>query len=343
MLCASIARAETFSFDAQHWTLEGDEARFEAYRGRNAVFLKNGRATLRGVTAGDAVVEFDVAFPLERGFCGLAFRAADGDNYEEFYMRQHLSDMPDANQYSPVFNGDSGWQIYTGTRYCVPVKYSDNEWMHVRVAFTGSRGEAEIAGQPVPIAELKRDRIDGGLALYANIAGARFANFEVRREPVRLRTPPAAPETHEPGVVESWEVSTPFDGRAEIPASLQWKTIAAEKNGIANLARLAGPGKGRDTVIARVHLHSDRAAVRQMNFGFSDRVKIYLNGRLLYAGNDAYVSRDYRFLGSVGLFDTLALTLKKGDNDLSFAVTEAFGGWAVIAQFPDREGLRIAP
>ena len=73
------------------------------------------------------------------------------------------------------------------------------------------------------------------------------------------------------------------------------------------------------------------ATVREMSFGFSDRVRVYLNGRLLYAGNDGYTTRDYRFLGSVGLFDTVALPLQKGDNELAFAVSENFGGWAVVA------------
>lgn len=33
-------------------------------------------------------------------------------------------------------------------------------------------------------------------------------------------------------------------------------------------------------------------------FGCSDRAKVYLNGRLLYAGDNGYASRDYRHLGT---------------------------------------------
>lgn len=343
LLLACSALADSFPFDAEHWSVDGKESRFERYRGRASIFLKEARATLKGVTMRDGVVEFDVAFPLERGFNGLAFRMAAAEDYEEFYLRQHLSEMPDANQYSPVFHRDSGWQIYTGPRYCVPAKYSDNEWMHVRVSFSGSRGEAEVAGQVIPIPELKRDPVDGGLALYANIAGARFANFEIHPGPVAIAAAALPPESKPAGVAETFLVSQPFDaktlnGQTQIPGdltkTLHWTPLKVEANGIANLSRLAAVKPGQDTVFARLTIHADRAVTREVRFGFSDRVKVYLNGQLLYSGDDTYVSRDYRFLGSVGLFDSVALPLRKGDNELWFAVSESFGGWAVIAELP---------
>ncbi len=55
---------------------------------------------------------------------------------------------------------------------------------------------------------------------------------------------------------------------------------------------------------------------------------------LSYRGNDAFQTRDRSFLGTVGLFDELILPLKRGDNELWFAVSEGFGGWAVVAQLP---------
>ncbi|HJQ36174.1 MAG TPA: hypothetical protein VKB93_03450 [Thermoanaerobaculia bacterium] len=340
LFCAALAHAESVPFDADHWTIDGKESRFEDYRGRRALFLKDARATLKDMTMRDGVIEFDMAFPLERGFSGVQFRMADGQNYEEFYLRQHLSGMPDANQYSPVFYEISGWQIYTGARYCTPVTYTDNDWMHVRLAIAGSRGEAEIAGNVVPIAELKRDPIDGTVALYARIAGARFANFEMRPGPVALRTAEGKPEERPRDVVEAWDVSDPFDeklldGNLEFMRALHWTRLQTERNGIANLARLTGTSPAANTVIARLQFQSDKATTRKVRFGFSDRVRVYLNGKLLYAGDDGYLSRDYRFLGSVGLFDTLPLLLRKGHNELLFAVSESFGGWAVIAQFVD--------
>jgi hypothetical protein len=91
----------------------------------------------------------------------------------------------------------------------------------------------------------------------------------------------------------------------------------------------------RNTVFAAVTLRADDAHPVLVRFGFSDRVRVFLNGRPLYRGNDKFQSRDYRFLGTVGLFDELILPLQRGDNELWLAVSEDFGGWAVTAQLPD--------
>ena len=73
-----------------------------------------------------------------------------------------------------------------------------------------------------------------------------------------------------------------------------------------------------------------------------------MNAVLLYAGDDTQNSRDYRFLGTVGLYDTLHLPLKRGDNVIVFAVSEGGGGnavggggWAAMAAFPDMAGLTL--
>ena len=79
----------------------------------------------------------------------------------------------------------------------------------------------------------------------------------------------------------------------------------------------------------------DEAGVKQLALGYSDKAAVYLNGKLIYKGDNSYRSRDYRYLGTIGLFDTVALPLKEGENDLCIAVTEAFGGWGVMARLED--------
>jgi hypothetical protein len=341
LFAARWAAADAIPFDSPRWKIEAKEHRIEEYHGKKALYLKDGKAFLDGAKLQDGVVEFDVAFRPAPGFSGVMFRVEDPDNYELFYLRQHLGGKPDANQYTPVFHNLWGWQIYTGPRYGAPIVYPDSEWFHVKLSISGSRGEVELGGANlIAIPELKRSAIDGGLGVFASLEGARFADFELHPGPVALRSKEMEPEKQPPGVVTSWEVSTPFAekslaGQIDLPASvtqtLHWTTLPVERNGIANLARLAGVGPDRETVIARTTIHADAAAVREIRFGFSDRVKVYLNGRLLYSGNDGFATRDPTFLGSVGLFDALALPLQKGDNELAFAVSETFGGWAVIA------------
>jgi hypothetical protein len=145
-------------------------------------------------------------------------------------------------------------------------------------------------------------------------------------------------------------VSGTFDGKSletkhELAAAdkqaLTWTRLACESTGLANLARVQGAREGRDTVFVRLTIRSDTRQVKRVRFGFSDEVRVYFNGRLIYGGSDVYQSRDYRFLGTMGLYDELYLPLDVGDNEVWFAVTENFGGWGVRAAFDDMSGIRI--
>jgi len=77
--------------------------------------------------------------------------------------------------------------------------------------------------------------------------------------------------------------------------------------------------------------------VKQLNFGYSDTAAVFVNGALVYKGDNTYMSRDYRYLGTIGLFDSVALPLKSGENEVWIAVTEAFGGWGIMGQLVDLE------
>ncbi len=64
--------------------------------------------------------------------------------YEHFYIRPHQSGMPDANQYTPVFNNFSAWQLYHGPEYAVATDYRNNEWMHLKVVYADDRADVYI-------------------------------------------------------------------------------------------------------------------------------------------------------------------------------------------------------
>jgi hypothetical protein len=115
--------------------------------------------------------------------------------------------------------------------------------------------------------------------------------------------------------------------------------LESEPSGLVNVARASAIRDGRNTVYARAVIRSDRAHVKELPFGFSDRADVSLNGRLLYRGDYTYRSRDYRFLGGIGYWDTVALELEAGENELVFAVSEDFGGWGVQARCVDLDGI----
>jgi len=342
-------------FGTAAWNISAAESRVETYRGRSALLLRKGSAWLRGSHFQNGTIEFDIAFSEATGFPGIAFRAASHDDYELFYLRENLSGQPHATQYTPVLHGLFAWQIYAGPAWEATARWTYDRWMHVKLLVSGTRAELYVDGdsavQVVP--RLRGPEGAGEVGFLAGPGVARFANLVVRpeAEPRLAGTLPVARDLTSPSIVRTWRVSTPFAESlmtrpADLPPALAptaWRTLDIEERGIANLARLAGNGNGRNTVIAAVTITSDRARSVPLRFGFSDRVRVYLNGRMLYAGNDGFGTHDPDFLGIVGLFDELNLPLRRGTNELWFAVSETFGGWAITADLPDRDGITVRP
>lgn len=340
---------ERVGLDDPRWRIDAADSRIETYRGRRALVLRNGKAWLDGVDLRDGAVEFDLAASAEQGFDGLVFRARDHDTYEHVYLRPHLSGKPDAVQYTPVFHGLSGWQIYSDPRFVLPAEIPVDQWVHVRIAFRGSRLEVTVGDRTLVFPDLVLPAEPGGIGLASSAAPGRFANLVVTPgEPSMSDAPGAeAPETPA-GIVKVWRVSSPFaESRLESGGDprkwddLAWDRLAAGVRGIANLARVHGRSADANTVFAAVTLEADRATSLPVDFGFSDRVEVFLDGRPLYRGRDEYRSRDYRFLGTVGFYDTVILPLEPGRHELWFAVSEDFGGWAITARFPVDGAVRV--
>jgi hypothetical protein len=351
---ASTARAQQ-PFDTSEWTISAAESRVEPYRGRSALVLRDGAAWLRGSRFQNGTIEFDIAFSEASGFPGIAFRAATHDDYELFYLRTNLSGQPHATQYTPVLHGLYAWQIYAGSSWEATARWTYDRWMRVKLVVSGARAELFVDGESAVqvIPRLRGPEGAGEVGVLGGSGAVRFANFVVRPEGALspTSTPPAVSDSTPAGIVRTWRVSAPFaeslmTGVADltaVPGPATWHALGIEERGIANLARLAGNGNGHNTVVAAVTITSDRARILPVRFGFSDRVRVYLNGRMLFAGNDGFGTHDPEFLGIVGLFDELALPLKRGPNELWFAVSETFGGWAITADLPDRDGITVSP
>jgi hypothetical protein len=341
------------------------ESRVATFAGRPALFLRLGSAMVEGLSFTDGIIEFDVALPQERCFAGAVFRAEDDKtapgstptaSYESFYLRAHQSGNPDANQYTPVFHGVAGWQLYTGEGFSAPTRYPFGEWIAVRIVVAGSRAEVSVGDLELPavsIGELGRPVAAGEVGLQVfGPTGAWFSALRVTPQAAPpLRGQPPTPAVAPPGSLLSWSVSDAFpeaelEGRTALgpgeKEARRWTALHAERSGVVNLARVQGIGDGRDTAFARATLRCARAGVKELRFGFSDRVRVYLDGTLLYAGRDGYGSRDYRFLGTIGGHDSVYLPLAAGEHELWLAVSDDGGGWGLLAWFPDPEGLVLA-
>jgi hypothetical protein len=352
---AATARAQQ-PFDSSNWDVRAAEWHVEPYRGRSALFLRDGAAWLKGSRFQNGTIEFDVAFGNTTGFPGIAFRAATHSDFELFYLRQELSGGLHATQYTPVLHGLYAWQIYAGPAWEGAAHWTYDRWMHVKLVVRDSRAELFVDGDSAVqlVEQLRGPNGVGEIGLLSG-SGARFANVVVRTDAgAVLEERPTVPDVHDSTpatIVRSWRVSSPspestlarLTQLADPPGVGAWHVLGVEHRGIANLARLAGIVDGCNTVFAALTLTADRARIVRVRFGYSDRVRVFLNGRLLYSGNQGFGTRDPEFLGIVGLFDELALPLRRGRNELWFAVSETFGGWAVTADLPDRDGITVSP
>ena len=278
--------------------------------GRPALFLRGGTATVSDSSFTDGVLEFDISFTGERTFVGGIWRRVSPGNHEEFYFRPHQSGNPDANQYTPAMHGLTAWQLYYGEGYGTPIRYAANTWFPVRIVVAGKRCEIYVGDMSKPALnthEMKRAIAAGRVGLTAGptapawFSRFRFTPMSAAAAAALIVSPPQKVEPATPGTVMAWRVSDTFDeksleGKFTLSAADQaartWTPLAAEATGLTNLANVQGIAQGRDTAFARITVTSDRDQVKKLRFAFSEHVKVYFNGTLLYGGRDDYASRD---------------------------------------------------
>ncbi|HET9166377.1 MAG TPA: hypothetical protein VFP11_10295 [Candidatus Angelobacter sp.] len=351
--------------DSPRWQLEG-QAKPAEYQGRKCHFLHGGAAVLKDFEMRDGVLDVDVATPATRGFFGFDVRIdTDGKNYEEIYLRQHKSGLPDAMQYTPVLNTGRNWQLYNGPGFTGAVDIPKDTWFHLRLEVTGAQAKLYVKDMDEPalvMDDLKSGVQKGQVALYVLTGATYFSNFEVRT------TPDAPWERHLPAMpantLTKWSLSPSYDALArnlEHPlspaesAAIKWQDVEAEPHGFVVLYRYREaphprvtfqgdfskrlePQPGMKVVYARTNINSDRDQVKKLFIGYSDDVSVFLNGKILYRGRSAQGFRDPGFLGIVNPEnDAVYLPLKKGSNELMLAVSELGGGWGFICRLVDVE------
>ncbi|MBN9385239.1 MAG: hypothetical protein J0H74_31065 [Chitinophagaceae bacterium] len=346
-------QAVTVPFTSDRWNKEGAKSSVETYMGKECLRLDSGAVFIKDLQLQDGIIESDINFPHQRGFPGFIFRMQNFDNGEHFYVRPHQSGNPDATQYTPVFNGSDGWQLYYGEGYSKAITFHFDQWHHIKIDVHGRQAEIYIDDMQKPlikVTELKRDPKAGTIALSSGFTPTRFANLQYTiKTPVTQAAMPV-PVNGTDGLITKWQVSnqvnkTLFENKKrltpEIKSKFTWTIQNSEPSGTVNLAKFTRPNDRGDAMVAKVVITSETEQDKAVSFGFSDFVSVYLNDKALYFGKDNYMSRDYRFLGTIGFFDTIVLPLKKGENELWFVVAEDFGGWGVKAKLENMENILL--
>jgi hypothetical protein len=363
VVCAQPELAVSVAPDSPRWDLQGN-AKPAEYQGRKCLLIDGGAAVVKDFEMRDGVIDVDVATPAPRGFFGFDVRVPeDGSNYEEIYLRQHKSGLPDAMQYTPVLNTGRNWQFFNGPGFTGAVDIPKGEWFHLRLEVTGAQGKLYVKDMEKPalvMDDLKSGTQKGQVALFTLMGETYFTNFVVKR------TPDARWEPHLPAMpantITKWSISPSYDGLArnlERPltaaesSAIQWQDVTAEPPGFVLLYRYREAPHPRVTfqgdfskrleaqpgmkvLYARTQIVSEREQVKKLELGYSDDVSVFLNGKILYRGRSAQGFRDPGFLGIVNPEnDAVYLPLQKGSNELMLAVSELGGGWGFICRLVD--------
>jgi hypothetical protein len=354
---AAAAATTTYPMTADHWDIQGHGG-FEMHDGRQALRLGSfegkpiggGQANLKDVKFDTGVIEFDLMMTAQYDFVGPTFHQVQDGFGEAIYLRPHLIGKPDSIQYTPVVNNNLAWQIFTGPGFEAQATYPVGKWIHVRTDVYQGSATVSLDGEKVlHIPYLKGLPGAGDIGVLALAGGDYISNFSLEPIPDYRDPEPAPPVEPLPkGSVTTWQVTTAitqkeaFDRAAKLNwAGVKWQPIEVETTGAANLSKAGPDTDDRHSFIARFKLDSPSTQRELMQFGFSDQVRVYLNGMPLYEGADLQGSRDYRFLGHVGFWDSVFLPLRKGSNDVVFVITDdTKGGTAAAAKFdPDSKVL----
>ncbi|HJS53213.1 MAG TPA: hypothetical protein VJ765_01680 [Chitinophagaceae bacterium] len=353
IVCNTVGQTVMIPSTLDRWDTIGAKLGQETYMGKECLIFQSGAIVAKGIELRDGIIEADISFPQQRAFPGILFRMQDRFNSELFYVRPHQSGNPDATQYTPVFNGNAGWQLYHGEGYTKAIAFKFDKWHHIKIDLHGLQAEIYIDDMQTPlirVAELLTGWKGGKFGFTSDGVLFRVANVRYAVKQGSVPEAIAVPVNGAGGVITQWQVANPIDRRLfekkyeltkEIKDKLKWTRQTSQASGTVNLGKYIQPRDTGKAIIAKAIIHSETEQVKRISFGFSDYVTVYLNDKAVYRGNDNFMSRDYRFLGTVGFFDALFLPLKKGDNELWFVVWEDFGGWGVKAKFENMEGISL--
>jgi len=362
-------QARPLPFTDGGWKTSDPKARVEMLGGREALRLTTAMSTRQDVDLADGTIEFDLWSTGQRAFAYLHFRIQGDGESEAVYFRLHKSGLPDTIQYDPFYQGLGNWQLYHGPDASAAADLPSGRWIHVKLELLGPKavlfvGEGKEPALVIP--RLARGTKGGPIALRsflgANIDSgveppSSFANVVVKPGVVeydfsKVNVVPMSPPE---GLVTRFRFSpafAPADGPVEnLPSGLgdpgTWPVIDTLPSGlvvIGSKVTIPRDMRRRFATVASFHVRSTEAAVKRLKLGFSDEVSVYLNGQILFYGDQHYSFNFPRQEGLIHLDQgSVYLPLKKGDNEIRLVVSEVFGGWGLMAQIPDTSGLTIEP
>jgi hypothetical protein len=358
---AAAARTGEIPLTPEAWVAT-DSIRFVSHLGRPALYINRGVALARGAAMENGTLDLDVAATDLTNFLGVVFRAAGPRFSNVLFLRPGATGTEEAVQYGPAFNSVGvAWQVYHGEGANAVADLPRNRWMHLRVELDGPVARVFVGTATIPTLVVPRVVASGGegVGVWAGAfgRGAYFSNIRFVAAPGSAAGPPVPPPPA--GTLLDWELSDPIEAADFTPSTLpdlgrlRWQAVAPEPEGFVLINRyreapvggvprdssgdvlvdsvMSGAFAGARVVYARTTLTSRGDEIRRMRYTYSNGVLIYLNGRpLALAMNPGGLRNTLGVMARAG--DALYLPLRRGDNQLVFAVIQATGGWAFSAR-----------
>jgi hypothetical protein len=371
---------QMLAFSDKAWELRGDRTAIVKDGDRNVLQVETGFAHRRDVRFENGTLDLDVQVTKRRSFVYIHFRAVTEDEREEFYLRPHKSELPDAVQYAPVWQGRSAWQLYHGVGGTAAIGFEPGVWTHVRVVVKARQAALFIKDMNTPallVPQLAREPAGGGIALGAFLpAGtpgegpvARFADVVLKPDVVTFDFASAVAAGSAEAVtgntaasnaigaerssalIRAWSVSQAFvlndSNLMSLPSGPgvgAFRRLETDQNGLLPLHRhVRMPEKSNTAAaVARVRVRAERTGTYGLDFGFSDIATVFVNGRPIFRGDASYSFDRPRREGLIG-FDQarVYLPLVAGDNELAVVVSDSFGGWGLMGRFVNADALSV--
>lgn len=339
----SIAQDSTIKIDmvTTNWTLPKD-GKFESFDNRETLLLNGGRATVKNQIFTNGTIEVDVYANSIRSFAGITFRKQN-DNMEEVYMRMHKSSQADAVQYTPIFNNESNWQLYR--EYQANVAFKNTGWNTLRLDVNNNSAEVFVNDKKVlTIDQLRTDSNEGEIGLFTLFSN-RFSNFRVTHKEAVGEPKIGENSPVNPNIITQWEITNAKaynepEFHFDDILNEKFMTVKTEDSGLLPFSKYIKRSTSGDFeeneeeyTVASTTIQADSSETRIFSFDYSDKIIVYLNGKAIFKGNNAFLAKGVQHMGHMDInTNKLYLTLEKGENIIHCLVIDKANGWGIMAK-----------
>lgn len=339
--------------EKSYWQNDSDRVSYEKIQDTATMYIhpRAGYTRLRDFDFTTGTIEFDWQ-PIDTMFSSFYFRFQNKEASECIYLRTPRAGNPlamDALQYAPFIKGVNLWDLLV--HYQAPANFSKRKWNHIKLVISEKQMLIYLNDPAKPllwIPQLEGDVSHGTLAFDGESI---IANLKVKHGSIEglANTPGIDPTANDPRYIRHWQFVEPRDfpfGQEpkgdDLPeANASWTSIDAERCGLINITRLYGVNPARSLIWLKTTIKADSDQQKWLDFGFSDEVWVFINGRYAYADKNYYAHPIMKPpFGRCSIENSaINLPLQKGNNEILIGLANNFYGWGIIARLRDLNGI----